>query len=954
MPKYPYSLGPVKQSSKINLTQRQTAKSTVVPLGSYHRAESYIESGLREKIKSLKEGKASTIIPLLSQRLSVIEQELRSIKSQLNEANHLIKEKDSEINYLRARLAQENKNSVINNGQPKLSDEAKNEKAKAKSFDTSKERSIKNGESSSPNKEQRQQKGEIPHSVRNGESSSPNKEPRDAQIKGESPRSIKNGESSSPNKEPRDLQVKGESPRSIRNGESSSPNKEPRVLQVKGESPRSIRNGESSSPNKEQRDPEVKGESPSSRKHSRSSSPKNGQRDPQMNKERPVSRKGPCNPNVAIVRPGSHKAEYKDLRNGQLTDVDCDEPDSSTSSDSSRIQNLEKENQQLQQKISELEKFIGEYGLMWVGDKALTEENVSRPGTSENLSQGMTTIKSRAEVKLNFNLDNAITVISELNQSVPEQNIVKSPFGAKFQKCDILELKLYADGMKLEDNPFRKYDTPSAEAFFKDLEDGYFPSELKSRHPQGVIFKVVDNRQCTYEESNEDIKPTPFAGKGFRLGGEDKISVSNESDDTDFTDNSKQENRDSNNSKGKSKKKTSDKEQFVPKKVAKNIKEQNHKNSPSPKSHGSPDSIVRTGMTENMANRKLSHTTNVKNGKHNRDLGESSIASDQSELKEYWVNKHPPRPSTNVILNDNPPSIEMPSVPMEINLPPRESSSLPPTFTQAVPFKMQEEVPLKPSVSTVRPFSSNGPRVPTEPKVQIEQPNQADTDNWKNRAPINITNITYHEAPVTYQIGGDDRCMHTIRPNVNVRPEIPAACKCGHTQPKRPQRNETCPGTCGKVGVTQQPSMNVMCPCDCGGQADLHLQLPDKPKTPTTPVNEGYLQPIKFKGRTEYEDNYSRSALFRLNNLPQVQSTMDSVRPAGVPSSTPRQKIDPYEKFEHFTYLGRPKDDAAHLTQRPSTQKSKRIELNKKTSESMITVILRSDKSTSINYFNKN
>lgn len=58
------------------------------------------------------------------------------------------------------------------------------------------------------------------------------------------------------------------------------------------------------------------------------------------------------------------------------------------------------------------------------------------------------------------------------------------------QKADILNITFYKDGMELENNPFRKYSTESCLAFFRDLEDGYYPTELKESYPEGVIFKV--------------------------------------------------------------------------------------------------------------------------------------------------------------------------------------------------------------------------------------------------------------------------------------------------------------------------------------------------------------------------------------------------------------------------------------------------------------------------------
>lgn len=53
-----------------------------------------------------------------------------------------------------------------------------------------------------------------------------------------------------------------------------------------------------------------------------------------------------------------------------------------------------------------------------------------------------------------------------------------------------MKLTIFADGIQLEDNPFREYSSESVQEFFHDLEDGYYPTELKDTYPNGFIFKA--------------------------------------------------------------------------------------------------------------------------------------------------------------------------------------------------------------------------------------------------------------------------------------------------------------------------------------------------------------------------------------------------------------------------------------------------------------------------------
>lgn len=53
-----------------------------------------------------------------------------------------------------------------------------------------------------------------------------------------------------------------------------------------------------------------------------------------------------------------------------------------------------------------------------------------------------------------------------------------------------VSLTLYANGILMFEGPFRDMAEPSTQRCLRDLMDGYFPSELQSRYPDGVPFDV--------------------------------------------------------------------------------------------------------------------------------------------------------------------------------------------------------------------------------------------------------------------------------------------------------------------------------------------------------------------------------------------------------------------------------------------------------------------------------
>ncbi|CAF4836570.1 unnamed protein product, partial [Rotaria magnacalcarata] len=51
------------------------------------------------------------------------------------------------------------------------------------------------------------------------------------------------------------------------------------------------------------------------------------------------------------------------------------------------------------------------------------------------------------------------------------------------KRIEPISLILYANGIFLFNGPFRSYTEPSTQQFIRDVQDGYFPSELQERFP---------------------------------------------------------------------------------------------------------------------------------------------------------------------------------------------------------------------------------------------------------------------------------------------------------------------------------------------------------------------------------------------------------------------------------------------------------------------------------------
>uniref|UniRef100_A0A3B5MK89 UBX domain-containing protein 11 n=1 Tax=Xiphophorus couchianus TaxID=32473 RepID=A0A3B5MK89_9TELE len=91
-----------------------------------------------------------------------------------------------------------------------------------------------------------------------------------------------------------------------------------------------------------------------------------------------------------------------------------------------------------------------------------------------------------------MNYDLVLRSIRELNVLAGEGEtfVQTTGTGAKLAKKDPIQLKLYRDGIVMFDGPFRSYQEHSTQQCMQDLMDGYFPSELQQRFPDGVPFEV--------------------------------------------------------------------------------------------------------------------------------------------------------------------------------------------------------------------------------------------------------------------------------------------------------------------------------------------------------------------------------------------------------------------------------------------------------------------------------
>ncbi|XP_015680416.1 UBX domain-containing protein 11 [Protobothrops mucrosquamatus] len=189
-----------------------------------------------------------------------------------------------------------------------------------------------------------------------------------------------------------------------------------------------------------------------------------------------------------------------------------------TSLGTSRVEELEMLCLQLQRQVWEMERFLNDYGLIWVGEdpdslrdlESLEEEDSP---TSRTFWKPGEAIMSETPIDFDLILKN----LKDLNVLAGEgiSQIKHTTGGARLKRLDSVPITFYQNGIVMFSGPFRSYEDPSTQRCLQDILDGFFPSELQRRYPSGVPFQVTDKRDVLFRERK---LPGYFPGFGQAVG----------------------------------------------------------------------------------------------------------------------------------------------------------------------------------------------------------------------------------------------------------------------------------------------------------------------------------------------------------------------------------------------------------------------------------------------------
>ncbi|KAM9532348.1 UBX domain-containing protein 11 isoform 1-T1 [Guaruba guarouba] len=186
--------------------------------------------------------------------------------------------------------------------------------------------------------------------------------------------------------------------------------------------------------------------------------------------------------------------------------------------DSSTTEEVEIRCLQLQLQVWQMERFLSDYGLIWVGERHEELEDVELLKDEEEPPGRSFWIPGEAVVpQHHIDFDLLLEKVKDLNLLAGEgiSYIKHMPGGARLRQPEPLPLTLYQNGIVMFNGPFRPYEDPSTQQCLQDIMDGYFPSELQMRYPDGIPLQVTDRRNMVFQERHP---PGSFPGHGQVLG----------------------------------------------------------------------------------------------------------------------------------------------------------------------------------------------------------------------------------------------------------------------------------------------------------------------------------------------------------------------------------------------------------------------------------------------------
>lgn len=169
-----------------------------------------------------------------------------------------------------------------------------------------------------------------------------------------------------------------------------------------------------------------------------------------------------------------------------------------------------KENLALKKEVEEIQGFLLDYGLKWVGAGRKPEGNLDVLQLNEQLDAQKNN-KPLYHHHQPKEVDMGVLArrVEELNYMILKESgdeiVVNKDGHAQFKKRQPLPLAFFKNGIILKGFPFFPYGTKDTVNLLADILDGYFPKQLEKSFPDGTLLKIIDKLDDVYSANKSNV-----------------------------------------------------------------------------------------------------------------------------------------------------------------------------------------------------------------------------------------------------------------------------------------------------------------------------------------------------------------------------------------------------------------------------------------------------------------
>ena len=185
------------------------------------------------------------------------------------------------------------------------------------------------------------------------------------------------------------------------------------------------------------------------------------------------------------------------------------------------LQTVKDDNAELRAQIADMEQFLRDYGLVWVGNQGNDDGAGGAGSAADRRRTAAAGVDFKAFAKKIDDLNAMLA--AEPAQVKVDGTSRRARLVHADEMFDCVPVAFYRDGILIRRGPFRVKGSESYDSFVRDVMDGYFPSEFQGEFPDGVMFKLVDRHEMDFEADAAAAAEGGAAGAGAGAMGKDQF-----------------------------------------------------------------------------------------------------------------------------------------------------------------------------------------------------------------------------------------------------------------------------------------------------------------------------------------------------------------------------------------------------------------------------------------------